>query len=270
MKKIVKEDLKSFVKNHFDKVYEEGVKLSPKEKYSRAFWYKPIQKEAMKKIGDIRNKKILMVGVGVGHEIEQFIGKNNIIIATDISFPALKISQNFRHNSSGTYNAVVDAEYMPFQSESFDIVYIQCMLMHVDIHKVSGEVFRILKKQGKLIIIDELNKNPFGALYRKFFKHKVATPYEYFMGEEDFIYIGKDYSNIICEGEYYIISLIPYILRIIWLPFKSKEKLSIINNYIVKGLESISQLFLKGEKQLIRLIPILKKYAAVKLIIYQK
>lgn len=50
---------------------------------------------------------------------------------------------------TGSVDVVCDAHYLPFESESFDGVWIQAVLEHVmDPAKVVNEIYRVLKKDG--------------------------------------------------------------------------------------------------------------------------
>ncbi|HLC19639.1 MAG TPA: methyltransferase domain-containing protein, partial [Candidatus Nanoarchaeia archaeon] len=72
---------------------------------------------------------------------------------------------------------VANAESLPFKDESFDVVYINCMLMHTDKSKVFAEIIRVLKKDGIFVMKEVLKYWIFSFPYRTFSPYSATKPH---------------------------------------------------------------------------------------------
>lgn len=103
--------------------------------------------------------KILELASGVGDKSEIIFHVTNKVILSDISEESLKrLAKRF-----ATYKPTlrrIDIEDIKFPSESFDGVICAGGLSYGDNLKVKNEIYRILKPNGKLILVDSLNDNP--------------------------------------------------------------------------------------------------------------
>lgn len=102
------------------------------------------------------NKKVLEIGVGVGSDLVQFAKSKSIVSGIDLTENAIKTTKlNFdlrglRYESLQS----ADAEALPFDDNTFDIVYSFGVLHHTDnTQKAIDEVYRVLKPGGKAIIM---------------------------------------------------------------------------------------------------------------------
>lgn len=94
-----------------------------------------------------KNCKILVVGSGTGHDLEQ-LGKFGKLHVLDIEAQAIQLVPQHLVETK-TVGDVCD---MPYESDSFDVVVAFDMLEHVenDVKAVS-EIRRVLKKDGRLV-----------------------------------------------------------------------------------------------------------------------
>lgn len=94
-----------------------------------------------------RDAKILDVGCGTGKNLEQ-LKKFGKVYGLDGSSEAIKFCKK-----RGLENLELGkAEDMPFQQNSFDLITLLDVLEHTDDNKTLQEVYRILKKDGLLIL----------------------------------------------------------------------------------------------------------------------
>lgn len=121
-----------------------------------------------------KNKKIgtnvldLCAGDGI-HAIEfAKIGFN--ILATDIAPNSIEIAKirAKKANLTNIHFQVANAEYLDFPPESFDIITIVGSLSYLDYNLFIGQVNKVLKPGGKLLILDSYNHNPVYILNRVF------------------------------------------------------------------------------------------------------
>ncbi|MBN1067813.1 methyltransferase domain-containing protein [Clostridium botulinum] len=110
-------------------------------------------KWCFKKMNLIKCSKILELGCGVGKlwiKNQNFIDKNSEIILSDFSTNMLKCAKNNLKNLDYKFNyKKINAEDIPYDDESFDVVIAEHMLYFVtDIEKALSEIKRVLKPNG--------------------------------------------------------------------------------------------------------------------------
>lgn len=112
-------------------------------------------------LADIKKgQNILDIGCGRGEILLHSMIAGAYSIGIDYSPAAIKIAyQNLRSISNdkrSTYNfSLSDAKYLPLKSESIDVVFMLDVvehLYHEELQLAYAEVWRVLKRNGKLII----------------------------------------------------------------------------------------------------------------------
>ena len=131
-------------------------------------------------LGDLSQKKMLEIGCGSGNQALHFTSKGADLTVIDISSKSLNlVSQRLKDNNLKIIPHLMNAESMTFDPEQFDLIYINSVLMHVNQDKVLQECSRVLKKGGKLVVLEPLNYNPFMRLYRLIFSQYQKTKPDY-------------------------------------------------------------------------------------------
>lgn len=100
-------------------------------------------------------KRVLEVGGGLGNDLSQFARGGALVTDFDLSAGHLRLAQeNFAvHGLTGEFRHG-DAENMPFDDGTFDVVYSNGVIHHTpDTHQVVDEIFRVLKPGGRAIIM---------------------------------------------------------------------------------------------------------------------
>ena len=142
---------------------------------------KPFLKDAIG-FNEIKEQRILEIGCGIGLDAIQFARAGNEIYLMDLTLNSLKIALGrFQNEGYKAAACVGDAENLPFNDDSFDVVYSYGVLHHSPNTKGSiQEVNRVLKKNGRAIIMlySKWSANilfryflHFGLLKRKYFKY---------------------------------------------------------------------------------------------------
>jgi len=158
------EAIKQWTEDPCGKIGANGIEEGTLEFYERINQnryqeYAPWMKEAMG-FDQYRGKKILEIGFGMGTDLFQFASNGAKVYGIDLSPKHFEITQK-RFNIYGL-NAniqLADAENMPFEDESFDVVYSFGVIHHTpNMQKTIEETFRVLKPGGKAII-SVYNKN---------------------------------------------------------------------------------------------------------------
>lgn len=127
-------------------------------------------------------KKVLILGCGRGSEIEALKSYASSIVAIDIAERVLKIARE-RFSDSHIIFKKADAEALPFQGHSFDVVFCKAILHHLNLKTCLNEVRRVLASNGYLYVAAEPGLlNPIAFLRRSLFPSVIHT-----MDERPFI-----------------------------------------------------------------------------------
>ena len=62
---------------------------------------------------------------------------------------------------------IMDAHHLEFPDDTFDIVFGTGILHHLDFETALREIFRVLKKDGEMVFLEPLGRNPVGKLVRR-------------------------------------------------------------------------------------------------------
>ena len=114
-----------------------------------------------------RNVRVLELGAGTGENSQQFIDLNCELYLLDISEKSLLVAKSKWGSKANYVNA--NMEDLPFPDSFFDVVAGAGCLSYGDAETVDAEIFRVLKKNGTVILIDSLNHNLIYRLNR--FRH---------------------------------------------------------------------------------------------------
>ena len=126
----------------------------------------------------LSNKRILDVGCGQGMMMDYFINKGNRVVGIDITHQSVKYNVN-----RGLKVIEADARSLPFESNSFDLVYSLGVIEHFQgTEKALGEQVRVCTQGGTVIAVVPnlltlycLAGIPFELLTKK--NHKLIVTY---------------------------------------------------------------------------------------------
>ncbi|MCK4394319.1 class I SAM-dependent methyltransferase [Candidatus Bipolaricaulota bacterium] len=100
-------------------------------------------------------KKVLDVGSGNGYVLGKYAQEGAEVYGVDITEAGVNLCrQRFNHLGLQGDFRVANAEELPFEAETFDCVCSMGVLHHTpDTAKAVGEIFRVLKPAGRLIVM---------------------------------------------------------------------------------------------------------------------
>jgi ubiquinone/menaquinone biosynthesis C-methylase UbiE len=117
-----------------------------KEKY----WDSFEKDQVLPLLGDISDKEILDVGAGSGRLSLRLANEGAQLTALDLS---QKMLDKLQSKNSKLKIVVGDAENLPFEDESFDVVMATFLIVHLkDLSRFFDEAYRVLKPNGKFLI----------------------------------------------------------------------------------------------------------------------
>lgn len=103
----------------------------------------------------LSGKKVLDIGCGDGSDLKTFHSKGALVYGLD---PSQEFLTKAKHNNPSGVFALGVGEQIPFEDNFFDIVVSKWAIQtSPNVNKVLSEAARVLKKNGKLVI---LTKHP--------------------------------------------------------------------------------------------------------------
>ena len=220
----------------------------------------PENRIIIKKIGNIKGKKILELGCGAGEASVYFAKKGAEVTATDISNGMLEVVQKLakEHNVTLLTKQSV-SDNIDFGDETFDIVYAANLLHHVDILSTLREASRVLKKGGGLVSWDPIAHNPMINAYRKM-ATEVRTRDEHPIKMKQLKLFSKYFSSIETETTWLFTLWI--FIRFFFMdrihPNKERYWKKILREH--KKLEKTYYRLEKLDKFFLKVFPFLKRY----------
>ncbi len=136
---------------------------------------------ALKALGganNLRGKRLLDLGCGAGETAVFFALHGAQVTAADVSGEMLRMARALAaHYGVAIQTEKIIAEAMPFADSTFDCVYGNGVLHHVEFEPALREISRVLKPGGRAVFIEPLSHNPVIQVYRHIAR-EVRTPTE--------------------------------------------------------------------------------------------
>lgn len=182
-------------------------------------------------LGDVKGKKVLDVGCGIGSLAFYLAQKGANVMGIDLSRNLIEYCrEQSKILGLSIEFKVMNAQIPDFEDESFDIILGSRIIHHLpDIGLFFNRCKRLLKKKGFIAFIEPLKKNPIVELNRKFFAPKERTKHEHPLFISDVINTGKIFGNLE-HYEFFLLSpLAMYFNRFINKPYIFKTAYKVFN-----------------------------------------
>ncbi len=153
-------------------------------------WGQQKRFDLVKRNVELSGKRILDVGCGIGMYSQKFFEKGAKVLGIDIDDENIKKAKEL---SPEIDFWVAKAEALPFENNSFDLIFLNEVLEHVDDDKrVIQESLRVLRPEGKIIIFAPNRFFPFET-------HGIYFAKKYIYGNIPFInWLPMKIRNLFC------------------------------------------------------------------------
>jgi ubiquinone/menaquinone biosynthesis C-methylase UbiE len=134
-------------------------------------------------VGDVRGKKILIIGCGDANTTVLMALKGAEVWATDVSLEAAKIQERMARSNgvqNQVYVVVSGAEELSFPQHFFDVVFGTAVLHHLTDHleALSSEIRRVTKGSGFAMFAEPVVRSSFLQKIRRLFPAPHISPGE--------------------------------------------------------------------------------------------
>lgn len=164
----------------------------------------------LERFGRLAGKRLLDIGCGMGEAAVFFALCGARVVACDISARSLQRARELaEHHQAKVRTVRLAAEGLPFSDDSFDFVYGNGVLHHVDFLSALQEVRRVLKPGGRAAFIEPLVHNPLIKIYRGM-AEKVRTETEAPLSMQDLRAIQPIFPQMSHE-EFWFLSLLLFV-----------------------------------------------------------
>lgn len=173
--------------------------------------YSVLNPEILEYFQGDHNGQLLDLGSGRGEMADLFKEKGFQVTGIDADAERIEKSKKL-YPEIEFIHFIVDAK-LPFEDESFDVIFSRSFFQYVDHDAILQECNRILRKGGKLILLENLKNNPFtrmGRIVLKISGHKYHSyPWNHFTKSE-ILGVQKDFDNSSVHF-YHLLSPLTYV-----------------------------------------------------------
>jgi SAM-dependent methyltransferase len=162
-------------------------------------WIRP----AFAHLGELRGKRVLDYGCGHGMAAVVLARGGASVTAFDLSPGYVaEAEERARANGVAIRFAVADGEHLPFADASFDAVWGNAILHHLDLARAGAELRRVLKPGGVAVFCEPWGGNPLLAFARRRLPYpgKERTPDERPLSAKDLAPLRQCFPDLRLEG----------------------------------------------------------------------
>jgi SAM-dependent methyltransferase len=159
------------------------------------------QDYAIALLNNCHDQLLLDIGAGEGWASLHFASLGATVTATEVSGAALDVLER-RAIALGFQNRIrtirVENDKLPFDGESFDFVFSNAVLHHLDLEVAMAEIHRVLKTGGLAVFMEPLANHPLVRIYRRL-TPRGRTPDERPLSWEDLVRITTLFKRADCR-----------------------------------------------------------------------
>ena len=162
-------------------------------------WIRP----AFSKLGRLNGQAALDYGCGHGMAAVVLARAGAVVSAFDLSPGYVdEARERGRANGVAITCTVANGESLPYPSESFDVVWGNAILHHLDLARAGGELYRVMKPGAVAVFCEPWGGNPLLAIARRWLPYpgKQRTPDECPLKSHDLTPLRAYFPVIDVEG----------------------------------------------------------------------
>ena len=146
-------------------------------------------------VGKLDGLRVLEIGPGLGQTTLWLAQRGAEVWSVDISRSSL-VQVNERLAAAGQGACLVQSpgETLPLADASFDLVFVESVLMHSEWRRTVAECARVLRPGGRALFIEPLRHHPLVAVYRATISSLKATQPHY-LSWRDFDEIARHFKH---------------------------------------------------------------------------
>lgn len=175
---------------------------------------------AVLKLGKLKGQRILDLGCGHGMAAVLFARQGANVTALDVSSGYLAETKNRALANGFQLNVLAAcAELLPFADNSFDLIWGNAILHHLNLNFAPNEILRVLAPNGKAVFCEPITFSYLTHWIRDFViknSEKKHTSDEESLTWNTLLHLKRSFPNLIWEGNQFLGS-IPRLLRLFWL-----------------------------------------------------
>jgi SAM-dependent methyltransferase len=162
-------------------------------------WIRP----AFERLADVAGQRVLDLGCGHGMAAVVLARRGAQVTALDLS-PGYLAEARRRCAANGVKAAFVqaDGDRLPFADGSFDRIWGNAVLHHLDLRTAGRELRRVLALGGRAVFCEPWGENPLleWARRRLPYPGKRRTPDERPLRRRDLRLLAESFPRLVCEG----------------------------------------------------------------------
>jgi SAM-dependent methyltransferase len=154
-----------------------GLRFADDDYLDHETWVRP----AFDRLGDLRGRRVLDYGCGHGMAAVVLARRGAAVTAFDLSPGYVREAEDRAAANGVTVRfSVADGERLPFADGSFDAVWGNAVLHHLDLARAGAELWRVLAPGGVAVFCEPWGGNPLLAFARRWLPYpdKHHTPDE--------------------------------------------------------------------------------------------
>ncbi len=198
-------------------------------------------KTAVLKLGNLKGQRVLDLGCGHGMASVLFARQGAFVTSLDVSTGYLAETKNRAIANGFQVNALAAcAELLPFANNSFDLIWGNAILHHLNLDFASSEILRVLRPNGKAVFCEPVSFSFLTRSIRDFMALRAGNKHtrdEESLTWETLLNLKHSFPNLTWEGNQFLGS-IPRLLKLSFLNrfFDSADQIFCRNFFVYNRL----------------------------------
>ncbi len=177
----------------------DALRFADEEWLDHETWLRP----ALARLGEVAGRRVLDLGCGHGMAAVVLARRGAAVTALDLSGGYLaEARRRAEANAVAIQFVQADGQHLPFRSASFDCIWGNAVLHHLDLEVTGRELHRVLVPGGVAVFCEPWGENPLLAWARRRLPYpgKGRTADEEPLGRHDLEVLRQSFPDLQWEG----------------------------------------------------------------------